>query len=73
MKIWKPFFCSDQFEALQEELDRRRQECLQLKVFHIPTAFIFPIPTAFKHISNSHCLYTDFPTALIIFPIPTAF
>ena len=24
---------SDQFEALQEELDRRRQECLQLKVF----------------------------------------
>ena len=28
------FSCSsDQFEALQEELDRRRQECLQLKVF----------------------------------------
>ena len=29
----KTFPCSDQFEALQEELDRRRQECLQLKVF----------------------------------------
>ena len=28
------FSCSsDQFEALQEELDRRRQECLQLKVY----------------------------------------
>ena len=26
-------FLPDQFEALQEELDRRRQECLQLKVF----------------------------------------
>ena len=68
MKIWKPFFCSDQFEALQEELDRRRQECLQLKVFHIPTAFIFPIPTALKHISNSHCFYTYFP-----FQLPQAY
>ena len=27
------FILPDQFEALQEELDRRRQECLQLKVF----------------------------------------
>ena len=29
------FFLPDQFEALQEELDRRRQECLQLKVFRL--------------------------------------
>ena len=29
------FFLLDQFEALQEELDRRRQECLQLKVFRL--------------------------------------
>ena len=29
------FILPDQFEALQEELDRRRQECLQLKVFRL--------------------------------------
>ena len=29
------FFLPDQFEALQEELDRRRQECLQLKEFRL--------------------------------------